>query len=473
MTVQHPSFRIFLTNTIYWVTQKRWLLIAFALGLFLYLLPVPEGLTEGGYHALIIAVMTVVLIIFEPIPLPGIAFFILVTQVLFGVASSDSVASSFMSDAVFFIMGSLMLAVAIVRQGLDTRLALGIIRLTGNKTWKVILGFIGISALLSSFIGEHTVTALMMPAGLTLIKYAGSDSKKNRNLAALILFSIAYGSTIGSIGSPSGGGRNAIILNYWAQMGLTDISYLGWILHAYPIILLEIPLLTAILWFTFRPKQKILDTAVRKLVVQVANQGAMTGREFLAIGVFIFIFFCWIFFSSAIGLGIVALIGVFMYLILGLVDWNVISRNTNWGVIVLFGAAISLGTQMKETGAAIWVAETLIGYVDALRLPPEGSGWFISVTLTGIMANLLSSAATVAVLGPIVLNLPGNPIVLGLATAIASGFTYLTVMASPPCMIIHSTGLVKPSDYLRAGWKMFLVSVVALLLASILYWPAL
>jgi len=38
-------------------------------------------------------------------------------------------------------------------------------------------------------------------------------------------------------------------------------------------------------------------------------------------------------------------------------------------------------------------------------------------------------------------------------------------------MIIHSSGLVKSSDYLKAGWKLFVISIVILFLISNLYWP--
>ena len=97
--------------------------------------------------------------------------------------------------------------------------------------------------------------------------------------------------------------------------------------------------------------------------------------------------------------------------------------------------------------------------------------WFISVFLTGILTNFLSSAATVAVLGSVVLDMGGDPIILGLSTSIASAFSYLTIVASPTCMIIHSSGLVKSSDYLKAGWKLFIISVFILYLVSNLYWP--
>ena len=376
-----------------------------------------------------------------------------------------------MSDAVFFIMGSLMMAVAIVSQGLDKRLALGIIKLTGNKTWRIVFGFVAISSILSSFIGEHTVAAMMLPVALTLIRNTSDDPKTVHRLSTILLFSIAYGCAMGSIGTPSGGGRNVIMIGYISEFGLGNISYLEWIKYAYPMLLLEIPIAAALLWMTFKPDQRILDSAVRKLKVKVTKAGKMTGNQMMAIGIFILVFLGWVFLSPYLGLGIVALIGVFLYLSFGLIEWHDINRNTNWGVILLFGAAISLGIQMKETGAAEWVATQSINGMSMVIDDLGFMQWFISVFLTGILTNFLSNAATVAVLGPIVLDMGGNPIILGISTSIASAFAYLTIVASPTCMIIHSSGLVKSSDYLKAGWKLFVISIFLLFLISNLYWP--
>ena len=276
---------------------------------------------------------------------------------------------------------------------------------------------------------------------------------------------------MGSIGTPSGGGRNVIMIGYISEFGLGNISYLDWIKYAYPMLLLEIPIAVTILWMTFKPDQRILDSAVRKLKVKVTKTGKMTGNQMMAIGIFILVFMGWVFLSPFLGLGIVALIGVFLYLSFGLIEWQDINRNTNWGVILLFGAAISLGIQMKETGAAEWVATQSINGMSMVIDDLGVMQWFISVFLTGILTNFLSNAATVAVLGPVVLDMGGNPIILGISTSIASAFAYLTIVASPTCMIIHSSGLVKSSDYLKAGWKLFVISIILLFLISNLYWP--
>ena len=460
-------------NLLFWISRKKWLVTAFFISISIFYLPTPEGLSSEGHRTLIIVLTALILIISESIPLPAVAMLILIMEVILGVDTPDGVASSFMSDAVFFIMGSLMLAVSIVHQGLDKRLALVIINMTGNKTWRITFGFVAISAIMSSFVGEHTVAAMMLPVALSLIRNTGLDTGKATRLSTLLLFSIAYGCAIGSIGTPSGGGRNVIMIGYLSEFGLGEISYLEWMKYAYPLMLIEIPIAAIILWFTFTPKQKIMDSAVRKLKVSVAKSGKLNNNQVMAIIVFIMVFLGWVFLSPVIGLGIVALIGVFFYLSFRLIEWQDITRRTNWGVIILFGAAISLGIQMKETGAALWVAENALNSLQFIFQDVEVVRWFFSVVLSGILTNLLSNAATVAVLGPIVLDMGGNPIILGMATSIASAFAYLTIVASPTCMIIHSTGLVRSNDYLKAGWKLFVTSIFLLFLISTFYWPLL
>ena len=459
-----------LNTTIYWLTQKRWLLFTVIIAVILFFLPSPEGLSLSGYRILIIVFIAISLIISEAITLPGIAFIIIILEVYFGIGDANSIARSFMNDAVFFIMGSLMLAVAIVRQGWDKRIALGIIKLTGNKTHRVAFGFAALSAILASFVGEHTVAAIMLPIALTLIKFTSTDLKKVTKLSAYLLFSIAYGSLIGSVGTPSGGGRNVILIHYWQEFGMPQISYLAWMKFAYPIIFIQIPILSWILWKTFPPEYSKLDTGVRRLKAQVAKSDTITPQKISALIIFFMVFLGWILFSESIGLGIIALTGVVLYLITGLVSWDDLHKHVNWGVILLFGATISMGSQINNTGAAVWLANNVIELGGELMtsFPILTDG--IVIMLTTLLANILSSSATVAVLGPITLNLPGDPIHIGLIMAMSSAFGYFTAVAAPACTIIYASGLVKAKDFLKVGWKMGLVSIIILVIYANTYW---
>ena len=90
--------------------------------------------------------------------------------------------------------------------------------------------------------------------------------------------------------------------------------------------------------------------------------------------------------------------------------------------------------------------------------------------MTTTMANVLSSSATVAVLGPITLNLGENAMHLGLVTAIASAFGYFTAVAAPACTIVYSSGLVSAKDFLKVGWRAGVISMVLLVFYANTYW---
>ena len=138
---------------------------------------------------------------------------------------------------------------------------------------------------------------------------------------------------------------------------------------------------------------------------------------------------------------------------------------------MLFGAAISVGVQMKETGAALWIANNFLNFVDNIFINTQFSHSIISIIITSSLTNILSNAATIAVLGPIIINISGDSIVLPMITALSSAFGFLTIVASPSYMIIYSSGLLKSSDFIRGGWKMMGTSIVLLIIFSNFIWP--
>jgi len=466
--------------------EKRWFFIAMAVGAGLMYMPTPEGLTSAGMTILAMSVVATILFVTEPVPLPTVALLIVIGQVILMGIDSKVVAKSLMSDSVLFIMGSLMLAVAVVKQKLDTRIAWILVRMTGTKTSRIAFGIALVSGVLASFVGEHTVAAMMLPVGITLIQLTSNDPKKVRNLAAVLLFSISYGCSVAGIGTPSGGARNAIMIGYWKEFFYDPlnpdtfqylIDYVHWMMYAYPIFLIQVPFVTIILLVTFRPEYKDLSRAVVKLRTQVEKQGAMKAGDWVAILIFFLVLLGWIFGSAEYGMGTIAILGAAAFLIAGLVAWPDVNSGVNWGVVLLYAAAISLGVQMKDTGAAAWVAQNFLDILAPLGMD-EGIGLWAAVSLlTTTVTNTMSNGAAVAVLGPIVLKLAvaaqESPIVIGYITAVSSAFAYLTVVGTPACTIVYASGYLKTTDFLTVGWKMVVMSTIIMLAAAGLYWPLL
>ncbi len=468
----------------FYLVQRRWFFIALAVGAIIMNLPLPDGLTRDGLIVLTMSVVATILFITEPIPLPTVALLIIVGQILLLDLESTKVAKTLMNDSVLFIMGSLMLAVAVVKQKLDKRIAFFIVRMTGTKTSNICVGIAAVCGFLASFVGEHTVAAMMLPVGLTLITLTSEDPRAVRRLAAVILFSISYGSSIAGIGTPSGGARNAIMIGYWREFFFDPtnpetrrflVDYVSWMIYAYPMFLIQLPFMTMILLFTFKPEHRNLSRAVVKLRAQIQETGPMNSRDWMTIILFLLILLGWIFGSDAVGLGTIALLGAAAFLVAGLVEWEDMNSGVNWGVVLLYAAVISLGVEMKETGAARWIAVSFLEILAPLGVDHGIGLWAAISALTTAVTNTMSNGAAVAVLGPLVLNIADvageNPLVIGFITAISSAFAYLTVVGTPACTIVYASGYLKTSDFLKVGWRMVIMSTIVLLIAAAVYWP--
>jgi solute carrier family 13 (sodium-dependent dicarboxylate transporter), member 2/3/5 len=481
----YQRYRQIVTNfnlALFW--KRRWFVIAMIIGALLMLAPTPAGLTPNGQIVLAMSLVATLLFISEPVPLPTVALMIIVGQVLLLGTDATVVAKSLMTDSVLFIMGSLMLAVAIVKQKLDKRIALWIVRTTGTSVFWISFGITAVCGVLASFIGEHTVAAMMLPVGVTLISLTSQDAKKVKNLAALLLLSISYGCAIAGIGTPSGGARNAIMIGYWKDFFYDPtnpetnrylMDYLTWIIYAYPMFLIQLPLVTLLLYWTFKPEYRDLSRAVARLRTQVAMDGPLGIPGWTTIFIFGLTVIAWTVFSGQVGLGVPAIAATIAFLVLGLVRWEDINGGVNWGVIWLYAAAISLGVQMKETGAAEWVAKSVIGVLEPLGAG-QGMGLYIAVALlTTFVTNTMTAGAAVAVLGPVVLKTAAvsgtDPLGVGFIAAISSAFAYITAAAHPAFTIIYASGYLKASDFVRSGLRMTVMSLALLILIANFYWP--
>ena len=62
-------------------------------------------------------------------------------------------------------------------------------------------------------------------------------------------------------------------------------------------------------------------------------------------------------------------------------------------------------------------------------------------------------------------------VMTGFVIAAASSLSFLTIMGNPANSIIFASGQVSPPHFLRAGWKMTIISIGVIMLMAALYWP--
>lgn len=461
---------------LYELWKRKWLFAAIATGVLVAALPTPEGLSRSGQTILAIAAGSVVIFVTEAVPLPTVALLIAILQVVFLGMDSTAVARTYMNDSVFFIMGSLMLAVAFVKQRLDRRLAYFLLKVTKGSVDGFAFSILAVSAGLAALIGEHTVAAILLPVCLVVLRTVQEREGTDKALTALLLFSLAYGCTIAGAGTPSGGARNAILIEYFDSMLGIHFGYLEWIVIAFPILLLLVPAIWLIIRKLNPPHTKSLSRVLEKLKTEVHQSGDLGTKDWLTIGIFLLTLALWLTMSSAWGLGIVALTGAALCLATGCVEWHDLNMGVNWGAVLLFASAMSVGSAMIETRAANWLAVNFLGMMNAIGL---GSGIALIIAIALMVTavnNVMSSGAAVAIMAPVTIEIAlrsgVNPVLMGFVTVIAAAFGFLTVGGHPALTIVYSAGYLPAREFLRMGWKITLVSVVILVLYA-LTWLAL
>jgi sodium-dependent dicarboxylate transporter 2/3/5 len=453
----------------------KWLIGIVAAGAVIFFLPEPEGLSVLGKRTLVVLVVAAGAFVTDALPVPGVALLIPLLLVVFQIDTPDGVASSMMSDSVLFILGSLMIATVLIKHGVDKRIASFILARTGTSTFRVSFGIIAACALLSSFMSDHMVAAVMLPVGIALVESAREESSPS--LGKLIMFCIAYGCAIGGMGTPSGGARNAVVLGYLHQLFGVQIGYGQWAAAAFPIVLVNIPVTAVILTRIFKPEVEDLGKALQGFRRKGSQAAPMKREEKISIVVFAVIVVLWILVGTRFGLGMIALFGAVLYLLCGVVEWAEYQRGVAWGVVLLYSGAISLGIAMMNTGAARFLAEEFLSLLSSLGLH-SGQSFTASVAfLTMTMTQTMSDGATVAVLGPINLNLAAlsgvSVVQVGLATACSAAYAYVLVIGTPPNAIVSSSGYVFPRDFLKAGIIQFAASYLILLFFIYVVWGTL
>ena len=104
-------------------------------------------------------------------------------------------------------------------------------------------------------------------------------------------------------------------------------------------------------------------------------------------------------------------------------------------------------------------------------MPRHRTFLILLVVLIGAgITNLMSAGATVAVLGPVVLDMAQssgtNPLLVGVALAISTSLAFWLVIGTPASSIVYSHGQLETKDFIRMAsisWPAALIVMVAMI----------
>jgi sodium-dependent dicarboxylate transporter 2/3/5 len=470
MTTENDNFSKGMDNLLS-IRDVFFIALAFSIVALFYLLPPPNGLTHNGQVMIGILFMAAILWITEPIPLAVTGLMIMIAQPMLAVMPAVDVFSSFGNQAVFFLIGAFIISGAIEKHGLHRRMAFKFLSHFEKNPRIFTLGIMFSCALLSFVMPEHGVAALFLPIIVSIL-IAMKLVPRQSNFGKVSMLCVAYGCSIGSLGTLIGGARNPLTIGVLSDIGIT-VTFFDWMKYSMPVVFIALPLVWLVLQFSFPIEIKDVTMAKKEIDNQLAVAGKIGRSELLVLIILAFTVLLWIFFSSFtyLGLAAIALLGGILLFLTGCISWKDVEKRVPWGIILLYGGAITLGMGMQNTGAGEWIAHLIFKNV--------GSNTYLVIfaiiIFTVLLTNAMSNIGAVAILLPIGIaisaEIPGiSPLFASMIIALSGGLAFMLVIATPGNAITYSSGYFSTRDLFKAGSVSNIVCILVIFTVAVVYW---
>ncbi|WP_104689708.1 SLC13 family permease [Helicobacter felis] len=459
----------------------------------------------------------------EAIELVATALLPLVLFSALGVASFKEVGASYGSPIIFLFMGGFVLAMAMQRWNLHTRIALRIILLVGTSPRALVAGFMLATAFLSMWVSNTATAVMMMPVGLSVLSLVAKllqerDYKANplsaddplsyqsthggalhtivhkgkdapgvpiyrTNFSICLMLGIAYSASIGSLATLIGTPPNALLAGYMQEAFHLKIGFGQWMILGVPIALLMLIGAWFLLTYIIFPiKIKEIPGGKEVIAKELQKLGPMSAGELWVAGLFVLASLSWVFLGSilhSMGIKIANLdsiiamgVAIALFIIPAqqtrLIDWETM-KKLPWDVLLLFGGGLALSAQFSKSGLSLWIGHQ-VGHLAHLPLLLL---MLLVVTLviflTEITSNTATAAAFLPVIGGVALGLGyehSQALFFTIPVALAATCAFMLPVATPPNAIAYGSGYVKMQDMIKAGLWLNLLGIVLISLIT-------
>ncbi|MFH6975172.1 SLC13 family permease [Neisseria sp. 23W00296] len=436
------------------ITDFRGLVIAIVAALIsavLYqILPYDSDVNKGLTILAFVAIMWFT----EAVHITVTALIVPLFAILFKIPDMDTKAAlaGFADPIIYVFFGGFALATALHMQKLDRKIAVWLISLSRGNTFVAVHLLFAVTAFLSMWISNTATAAMMLPLAMGLMSHL--DKEKDRNTFVFVLLGIAYCASIGGLGTVVGSPPNAI-----AAKAL-NLDFAGWMKFGLPMMLALLPLMLFSLFIVLKPNLSAK--------VEVEHEDIpWTLHRVIAMLIFLAAAVAWIFgdtLKKELGISspdsFVALTAAVAVVIFGVVRWREVARNTDWGVLLLFGGGITLSTLLQKSGASAALGQEMAStFVLAHPFIVILAVSAFIIFLTEFTSNTASAALLVPVFASVAEQMGMPKEVMVLIIGIGASCAFMLPVATPPNAIVFGTGIVTQRDMLKVGMVLNILSI--------------
>lgn len=472
--------------------------------LLVYLIPI-AGLADNPEAHKLLAIVTFVAFwwICEPVPIPVTSLIAPVLCVIFGVTSATNAFSAFANPMIFLFMGGFLIAKGMMVNGLDKRIAYGIMSMkwVGDSPRRIFLA-IGLACMIcSGWISNTATAAMMFPIALGLLEAIREmmaangkdiDLSKYKYATGLMLMT-AYACSIGGVLTPIGTPPNIIMIGFLRELApeAPQISFFNWMIWGFIAMVLFFVITSIVLQKMFPADVKHIDGAQEFIQEKRKSLGRWTRAQKNTLIAFIVAVVLWVFpgilsaiqniapdavnadfvnnYNSHFPEAIAAMVGGLLMFLLPVdlkkgemtMSWKEGVSGIDWGTLLLFGGGLSIGGMTFSTGLSQFIGESL---TNALGGQPSEYLFLTLFAVTALLLSELTSNTAVAnLMGPIAIatavSLGFSPLPVCVVMALCTSLAFMLPVSTPPNAIVYASGYIPITKMIKAGVLLDIICV--------------
>jgi L-tartrate/succinate antiporter len=474
-------------------------IVPIAVALVIALTPPPAGLALHAWYFFAIFAGVIVALMLEPLPggavgLIGVTLVaVLSPYVLFSPAELAKPGfkafnaavtwelSGFANATVWLIFGAFMFAMGYDKTGLGRRISLHLVKTMGRRTLTLGYAIAIADAILAPFTPSNTArsggTVYPVIRNLPVLYDSKPDDPSARRIGSYLMWVAIATTCVTSSMFLTGLAPNLLAIELASKTANVSLTWTQWFMAFAPIgvaLLVLVPLVT---YWIYPPEVKAGDEVPKWAAAELAKLGPMSRREWLLAGLVLLALALWIFGGETINATTVALVVIALMLILRVVSWDDVIRNSAaWNTLAWFATLVALADGLNRVGFVKWFADTVGAHMAGFS-PLTAMVllvlvfYFTHYLFASITAHTTAMLPVMLAVGATIpgMNLPEFALLLCLTLGIMG---VLTPYATGPSPVYYGSGYLPTKDYWRLG-AIFGVLFIAVMLAIGLPWLAL
>lgn len=401
------------------------------------------------------------------------ALLVPILAMMLGILPGKSALEGFADPTIFLFFGGFVLAGALHEQKIDTWIAGKILHFSHGRLGLSLGLIFAATAFLSMWMSNTATAAMMLPLVIGLMSEL--DGEKYKSTWIFAVLGVAYSASIGGMGTLVGSPPNAIAAHE-LKMGFAD-----WFKIGFPVACVFGVIVFTLMWFLLKPKLSLKIQSPEEITSanSAAGRGHLDGKQKRVLLLFSLVAVSWMassFISDLFG-GIpsidalIALCAAVALPVCGVINWQGIVKNTDWGVLLLFGGGITLSTVLIKTGAGQFLASQVaeLGTGQSLIVLFLIVSLFITM-LTEFCSNTASAALVCPLMVTVAaeMGIPAEPLVL--LIGVGASCAFMLPVSTPPNALAFATGKVPQLSMIKVGLTINIVLVVVKAGWAYLFW---